>query len=191
MVPFQHKGDEWMDLMLLRIFQQQVLLQCEFMLLAAADINESLKAIDEGRVPVDRVFYAIQNLLVAAANASKALWGPRGSLSAERQALRDSIGISDDSPLYKIDMRNNFEHFDERLDSWWARSARHNFADLSIGPPSMIEGLEDSELFRFFDPRTTDVTFWGQRFNIQELIDEVSRIIPALRTEAAKPHWEP
>lgn len=180
-----------MDLMLLRTFQHQVLLQCEFILLAAADINESLEAMQEGKGTVNRVFYAIQNLLVAAANVSKALWGQKGGRSAERQALRDSIGISDDSPLCKVDMRNNFDHFDERLDGWWTKSPRHNFADLHIGPPEGIAGLDDTELFRFFDPRTTDIIFWGQRFNLQELIDEVSRIIPALRTEAAKPHWEP
>ncbi|MCJ7811204.1 MAG: hypothetical protein MUP62_03290 [Dehalococcoidia bacterium] len=180
-----------MDLMLLRNFQRQVLLQCEFILLAAADINETLKMGQEGKDTINRVFYAIQNLLVAAANVSKALWGLSGAQSAQRQALRASIGISDASPLREVDMRNHFEHFDERLERWWSDSSRHNIADLCIGPPEMIKGLDDSEMFRFFDPRTTEIVFWGQRFNLQELVDEVSRIIPALRTEAAKPHWEP
>ena len=180
-----------MDLMLLRSFQRQVLLQCEFILLAAADINESCKAMEEGEDVGTRIFYAIQNLLVAAANVSKALWGQGGKLSAQRQPLRDSIGISDASPFREVDMRNNFEHFDQRLDQWWNESSHHNMADLNIGPPEMIKGLDDIELFRHFDPRTRDTVFWGERFNLQELIDEVSRIIPALRAEVAKPHWEP
>ena len=175
-----------MDTMLLRVFQHQVLLQCEFMLLAAAEINESLK--DKTNT---RVFYSIQNLLNAAANVSKAFWGQAGKLATARQALRDSVGVSDASPLREVNMRNNFEHLDDRLDRWWAESARHNHADLSIGPIGMIQGLDDIDMFRLFDPSTTDIVFWGQRFNLQSLIDEVQRILPALKAEAAKPHWEP
>lgn len=183
-----------MEPMLLRSFQDQVLLQCEFILLAAADLNESSKAMQQSRDTVraiHKVFYAIQNLLAASANVSKALWGQRGSRAAERQPLRDSIGISDASPLREVVMRNNFEHFDDRLDKWWSESSRHGMVDLNIGPLGSIGGVDDIDLFRFFDPRTTDIVFGGDRFNLQELIDEVSRIIPALRAEAARPHWEP
>ena len=31
----------------------------------------------------------------------------------------ESVGVSDDSPLSKILIRNDFEHFDERLTRWW------------------------------------------------------------------------
>ena len=86
-----------MDLMLLRVFQQQVLLQCQFMLMAAQDVNETLKNGD-----TRRTFYAIQNLLNAAANISKAFWGQGGRLTVKRQLLRDSIGVSESSPLREI-----------------------------------------------------------------------------------------
>ena len=146
-----------MDLMLLRAFQQQILLQCQFMLMASAKINEALRQDD-----ISRTFYSIQNLLNAAANVSKALWGQSGSLTAERQALRDSIGVSDSSPLREVTMRNNFEHFDERLDRWWTQSAHHNYADLNIGPRSAISGIDNVDTFRMYDPATTEVVFWGQ-----------------------------
>jgi hypothetical protein len=88
-------------------------------------------------------------------------------------------------------MRNNFEHMDERIDKWWADSARHNIADKTIGPPTAIAGLEPIESFRWFDPATKEVIFWGEAFNIQELVTEVERILPKLREEANKPHWDP
>jgi hypothetical protein len=57
-----------MDLMLLRLFQQHVLFQCESMLMAVNDVNDGLKAHN-----AHRIFYALQNLLNAAANVSKTL----------------------------------------------------------------------------------------------------------------------
>ena len=172
-----------MDLMLLRVFQNQVLLQCDFALIAAEDLNEALKQAD-----VTRTFSAIQGMLTATANISKALWGQGGRLEAQRRELRDSIGVLDNSSLQDVNMRNNFEHFDDRLDRWHEKSARHNFADMNIGPSSAIAGLDDIDMFRMFDPRTTDLVFWGERFNLQELIDGTKRIHPTVRREAARPH---
>jgi len=108
-----------MDLMLLRIFQKQVLLQCQFTLFAAHDINMALNQRDD-----TRIFYAVQNFLNAANNVSKALWAQNGKFTDERKMLRDSIGVSDTSPLRKILIRNAFEHFDERLDKWWKQSKK-------------------------------------------------------------------
>jgi hypothetical protein len=117
------------------------------------------------------------------------LWGQGGSLSAQRQTLRDSIGILDDSPLRNVTMRNNFEHFDERLDKWWRKSQRHNQADFNIGSKTMISGIDPIDWFRNFDPQTGNLYFWSQEFNIRELVIETQQIVPKLREEAEKPHW--
>ena len=100
-----------MDLMLLRIFQRQLALQCRYLLVSFREAGMGLK---EGKT--DQVFYGLQNLLNAGANISKAFWGQRGQLADLRKPLRDSVGVADDSPLRQVTMRNNFEHIDERLD---------------------------------------------------------------------------
>jgi hypothetical protein len=175
-----------MELMLLRIFQQQVLQQCKNLLLSANEVNQSLAKQD-----VERVFYVLQNLLNAGANISKALWGQGGKLADQRKPLRDSIGIDDTSPLREVTMRNNFEHFDERLDKWWKKSPRHIHIDNNVGPPNMVGVVADQiDKFRHFDPQTTIITFWGQEFNLQKIVDEVQRILPTLEAEASKPHWK-
>jgi hypothetical protein len=61
-----------MNPMLIKIYQMQLLLQCRFMVLAAQDVNRGLHNND-----VTHVFYALQNLLNAGANISKALWGSK------------------------------------------------------------------------------------------------------------------
>ncbi|HMI98050.1 MAG TPA: hypothetical protein VK479_16195 [Micropepsaceae bacterium] len=174
-----------MDLMLLRVFQRQVDLECRFLLLAAEEVDQGLRGQN-----VYRTFYGLQNLLNAGANISKALWGPGGKFAGARKPLRDSIGISDDSPLRHVGMRNNFEHVDERIDEWWQKSKGHNHVDLNIGPKKgMFGGLEEIDQFRLFDPDTTDITFWGQEFNLRKIVDEVRSIAPKLAQEANKPHW--
>lgn len=174
-----------MDGMLLRAFQTQVLLQSEFLLQAAEHVNQGLQRADH-----TFTFYGLQNLLNAAANISKALWGQRGKYTELRKPLRDSLAIDDASPLRKVTMRNNYEHFDERLDKWWNESPRHNMMDLGIMPRSAVQGIDPIDWFRFFDPITGDFTFWSEDFNAQDLVSEVQRILPKLREEASKPHWE-
>ena len=174
--------------MLLRLFQSQVKLQCEFMLLAANQANEALRQ----QTPESNIalFSALQSLLGSAANISKALWGAGSRFTDERKELRESIGVEDSSPLHEVTMRNNFEHFDERLTKWWDESTRHNYSDLNVGPRNMIQGLDDLDTFRNFDPRSADLFFWGQTFNVQALVNEIRRILPKATEESEKPHWD-
>ena len=176
-----------MDLMLLRVFQQQVLLECQFFILGSLELNASLVVGGDFRT-----WYAIEIMLNSAANISKALWGQAGRKSEQRKELRDSIGIADDSPLRAVVMRNHFQHIDERLDDWWSTSKGHNMVDQNFGDVTRaISGIEEKDIFRNFDPQTASVIFWGEKFNLQTLAAEINRILPRLKLEASKPHWEP
>ncbi len=174
--------------MLLRAFQRQVKFQCECVLVAAQEIDAALTRHDD-----HAVFCALQALLGAAANTSKALWGVHKTkkVLAARAFLRASLQVADNSPLHPRDMRNHYDHFDERLDEWWATSKRHNIVDMGIMNRAAIRGIDDIDRFRAFDPQTGDATFAGDDFNIKAIVDEVKRILPIVTQEANKPHWEP
>ena len=174
-----------MDVMHLRIFQTQVLLQCKFVLLASDTVNT---AVTDG--DAIGTFSALQALLNAAANISKAFWGSGAQLIDERLALRQSVGVMDDSPLKLVAVRNHFEHIDERIDRWWKDSEAHNHVDLFIGPHATISGIKDSDRFRAYDPNTADVVFWGDEFNVRDLVSAIEQLLPKLQVEASKPHWE-
>lgn len=167
---------------LLWMFQRQVLMQCEIVLRADEEITGGLERHDN-----QSVFSGIQNLLNASANIAKALWGQGGNLAAARQPLRDSIEVSDNSPLNEVRMRNNFEHFDERLDRWWRESKDHRFADTNVMPSSAIHGFDEIDRFRAFDSKTGELSFWGDEFNIPEIVNEVRRILPTLREAVSEP----
>lgn len=142
-----------------------------------------LRATESAMDPAIRAWQPIQSLLTSVANISKALWGQRGKFSVEREPLRAVLGVPDTSPLAPTQMRNNFDHFDERLDEWWARSTDHNYVDLNFGDvASTIQGVSPEDMFRSYDPQSGNVAFWGQQYNLPTIMNEIERIAPlALR----------
>lgn len=176
-----------MDVGLLRMFQRQAFLQCQFALVAANDVSSALVRND-----IIGIFGSLQCLLNAAANISKVFWGSRGKVTEARKELRDSIGLPDDSALRTVTMRNNYEHFDERLETWSETSTRSNYLDLSLIPVNAvhgddaISGLDDIDKFRTYDPTTGVLTFWSQEFDVRSLINEVEQMLPRLREECHK-----
>jgi hypothetical protein len=177
------KSRHQMDVFLLRAHQRQIVHQCHAAINAAQQANVALAASNQ-----DIFWASIQNFLTAAANISKACWGAGGKLDSERQPLRESLGIDDNSPLANTDLRNHLEHYDERLDRWYCKSVRRNHIDFMIGPrATTISGTEDIDIFRFFDPQTNEVIFWGERYALQPLADEIVKLHPKAETEAKKP----
>ena len=142
---------------------------------------------------INAVFFGLQNLLTSAANIAKCLWGQRGpkqvALASARQPLRDSIGVTDDSPLKQVWMRNHFEHYDERIDEWQVKSKNHNYNDLELGTAANSP-FDEIDMFRSYDPKTGNLGFWGQSFDTRAVIAEIQRILPKLKEEASKPHWK-
>jgi hypothetical protein len=104
--------------------------------------------------------------------------------------LRESLDVDDTAIFRDVAMRNNFEHYDERPDKWWKTSEHHNHLDMSAFASGDVAGLAEIDMFRVFDSSTGDVVFWGQRFNLNELVQAVSNLLPVVSAEAAKPHWE-
>ena len=168
-----------MDLHLQKLFLFQIMNQCQFMLKANGEVNAALDRLD-----TQGVFYAIQTLLSAAANISKALWGEGGRLAASRKVLRDRINIYDTSALKSVTMRNNFDHFDERLERWWEQSRGHPYADFCISDKPDFAGIPQSDTFRLLDRSTMILTFWGQEFPLRDLVAEAERILPIVIKEA-------
>jgi hypothetical protein len=174
-----------MEKMLLRIFQREVERQTRFALISFSDLEEALSIRD-----MDRIWYAVQGLLVAAGNVSKLLWPSRPSVPNRGEDLKQSLGVPDGSPLAPRTFRNHFEHFDERLEQWAASSQRKNFADSNVGPTGMISGLEPGDYLRNLDTAQRSVTFRGDTYPLKPLVEALRRLHVTAAAEAAKPHWE-
>lgn len=122
------------------------------------------------------------------------MWGtndPRHGekIKKEREPLRDSLQVTDKSPLRQVVMRNHYDHFDERIDKWFGTSQKHDFVDFTLGNPTLYDNYSDTDIFRSYDPQTKTLYFWGQEFPLQEIVDEVNRMLPILEEESQKPRW--
>jgi hypothetical protein len=205
------------DPLLQKLFQDQVWTQCKFATFAYDDLVERLPELSDemdhsekyqalvglprneliaqsretATEPAFRIWYPIQSFLTATANISKILWGSDPAVAPARTPLRRALNVSEASPLRSRRMRNNFDHFDARLDIWWGASSSHNFVDMNFGDmATMIGGVPEDEMFRSMDLHTGDVVFWGQRYNLPSINAEVLRIMPIALREATKqlPH---
>lgn len=138
--------------------------------------------------PEGRIWYSIQQMLTAGANISKAFYGHNPKVETERQPLRDALGVPDPDKLWHYvnrKMRNNFDHFDGMLTTWWERDPMHLYIDTAIGESTSVSGVpaaRESE-FRAYNPHTGDLTFWGEAYNL----DELRAGADALLSMAARP----
>ena len=170
-----------MDQPLLKIFQLELATQCEFILIGGKQVNAHLEA----RQSTPPIWFVLQGMLVSAANASKLLWGSRTEEALEaRRQLRESVDVTDHSPLRSRRLRNDFEHFDERIEEWFDKSQDHNYIGRLIGDPDGVivvgRGVPEDK-FGHFDPSTTQVSFWERSASLQDIVSEAERIIAALQ----------
>ena len=174
-----------MDPLLLRAFVGQVWGQTVYFFLAWTEHQAALASPNPDEQA--RVWHCIESMLNATANMSKILWGQKGKKANERQEVRDLLGIADSSPIRDPDMRNNFEHFDERLETWWKDSTDHNYIDMNIGNVHrVLTGFEAIDMFRSYDPTTGDVWFWGDQFNLKAIHAELFALYPRLKAEVQR-----
>lgn len=72
-----------------------------------------------------------------------------------------------------VKVRNDLEHFDERIDEWVLGSKRHNFVDMNINDrgPLSIAGVDGRDFFRNLEGGA--LTFAGRNYNLDELYNLV------------------
>jgi hypothetical protein len=144
--------------------------------LAGATILQPARATEDH----DRLWFAIQGILVCVANVSKLLWGsgpePKRSVQiTERKPLRDALKLPEDSCLYPVDVRNSLEHYDERLVQWF-RKQPGGYVSRGMSNAGMrgkdIVGLA----FVHYAYDTGEVTFGKHTASIPDLLAECERI---------------
>jgi hypothetical protein len=120
-----------------------------------------------------------------------ALGSAEGS-SESRRLLRESLEVSEESVLRDVKLRNDFEHFDERLERWFATSEHRNYFGRIVGPIGQLvyppQPLTDQ--FQQFDPETGAVAFWDHTVSLPDVVNEASRIRQIARAEVRKPPWD-
>lgn len=129
------------------------------------------------------VFFSAHAFLGATGNVSKLLWPPSENIAGRGEELRQTLNVSDDSPVVPRTFRNHFEHFDERLEQWAIKSKRRNLADSNVLPPGAIEGIECEDFLRNLDPTTLNLTFRGDSYDLEIVEAALRKIYEAARAK--------
>lgn len=171
-----------MDAFLERVYLGQAKQECEACYVAIQAFNQAANGDD------DPFIHAI-TFVHRAASISRIFWPPGGfkkesRLRSQRRGdhLRSSLKIGADHPIQSRTLRDNFEHFDERLDEWAEESKNKNLVHKFIGPRSAVRGIEDGDIILHYDPTTKIFAFRGQKFDLQALVNGVTDISSRIET---------
>jgi hypothetical protein len=116
------------------------------------------------------------------ANISKLLFAPQSRPIAARRAayLRSRLGIDDESvfgPLGR-EMRDHFEHFDERLDNWVQTQRSNRLADRTIAPVGYLDEMFGTgNCLRNLDPKLFVITFRDSNYELLPVLEAVHDLL--------------
>jgi hypothetical protein len=108
----------------------------------------------------------------------------RKAVMEQRSALlRTELGITEDNPLMDRKLRNHLEHFDERIDAYYADNPTR-MADLILGGPDQAsnEGVPKKGQYRHYDYRNKTMYFHGEPYPLMPLYTAVEDMYERAQT---------
>lgn len=135
---------------------------------------------------VDAFWYSVDSFLSSSIAVANILWPSsqhsiRGPIARARAGdLRGELGLSADAPAGLREVRNGFEHFDERIDEWRTTSKRKNFVDTNIAPAGAISGVDPGDIARNYDPDLRILSVYGKSMAVDPILHELESVMRAL-----------
>ncbi|QXG77397.1 hypothetical protein KUM42_07795 [Modestobacter sp. L9-4] len=163
-----------------QVYLRELLQQAEYLQVAYLNLVEVFndRELDSR---VNMAFSQALAMVGAAASMSKILWPPTRNVDsrARGHAIRTRLGIDETSLLHDRAVRNDFEHFDERLDEFF-QSGRTNIFDRALTPVEMLplgpyfdpppgSSGDGGAIFRLIDPVAGTIAVLGHSIGIDEL----------------------
>jgi hypothetical protein len=161
------------------VFQREIRRQSEMVLVSLPNHNENLNTKGVNQIAF---WYTVDAMIGAMARAGDILWPAqkRGESKKRGKFLREIWGLSDDSILADKAVRNSFEHYAERIDTWAGRPDRIFVDSVIHDGNSGVHGVEALDTARSYDRRTHTVTMFGDSFNIQEAVEEIEMLLQTI-----------
>jgi hypothetical protein len=117
----------------------------------------------------------LQNIVVQGAALSRYFWPARKDHKKRGEILRKAFDVTDTSPLKSRDLRNDIEHFDEKLDTYLAGGIVGVILPHYIGPLPALSAIP-SHLFRAYYTDKAIFEILGKRYDINPITKEIGRI---------------
>ncbi len=156
------------------IFLDEIVLQSKI-------AQRAFKRLEANYLTRDKVevWCSIQSILGAAGNVSKILW-PVKKYSARGARLRKLLNVNQDNFLADRQFRNDFEHYDERIEEWFEIRSGGVYVDLAMNP-SLNDPTSNSH--RGFNAFDNTLLFRGRLLDLTKVLKALSDI-----EYSCKPH---
>jgi len=128
-----------------------------------------------GEVEMDTILDHLQNIVVKGAALSRYFWPIRKLHEWRGIQIRTSLSISENSPLKSRDLRNNIEHYDEKLDDYLNQGIVGYILPQYVGNSLDRNGVA-SHIFRAYFVDTGVFELLGQQYEIPPLAEEILQI---------------
>ena len=137
-------------------------------------------------VSADYLISIVQEAVGHAAALSRYFWpSPKGKNKEPNQKklkesrglkLRKSFGLDESSPLYNRDLRNAWEHFDERLDTYLLENDAGHFFPSCIIDSHLLADDPVGHIFKLLDPQEECLVLMGTKYFFSPLREEVKKV---------------
>ena len=133
---------------------------------------------------VNEALNQIQNVVCQAASTSYYFWPSKVKAIHQSRAnrLRTAFGVTEDSVLKNRDLRNIFEHYDERLDVFLRTTYAGTFIAGYVGVEAPPDARATHRFMRAYFYDTGIFEALGHRFELQPIVDELGRLHELLQS---------
>ena len=152
----------------------------ELVLVGEIVTQSKIAANAAGRLAVSsdpiEVWSSIQSILVAAGNVSKILWPVRKPNKERGKQLRDLIGVDDHNLLSDRTFRNHFEHYDERVEEWFAGNDSAVYMDSGIDSFEQRPWRPPRQFHRSYNPVSQVLSFRDESIDLAAVLTALAEI---------------
>ena len=122
------------------------------------------------------VWCSIQSILVAAGNVSKILWPQLKNSKSRGVKLRKLLKIDTKNILADRKFRNHFEHYDDRIETWFDSQSSGVYIDLAFEPFRPTKWQLPKNSHRSYNQVDRIVTFRGEALDLKEVLNALEEI---------------
>jgi hypothetical protein len=131
--------------------------------------------VAEKQIDTHDVLDQLQNIVVQGASLSRYFWPVRKGHEKRAEQLRESFKMTEQSPLFSRDLRNEIEHFDERLDKYLSKGAIGVFLPEYFGLKPESDG-RPFHLFRAYYVDVGEFHLLGNGYSMIPIVEEILRL---------------
>jgi hypothetical protein len=160
---------------------QAMLFNTRSALASIGEAEQIINALSKGKSPEavpdadsDALLNNLQNVVIHGAALSRYFWPARNGHERRAELLKDALQVTENSPLKSRDLRNQIEHFDEKLDTYVSGDIVGNVFPAYVGRLP-VENVT-THMFRAYYSDVGIFEMLGKHYEMSPLASEISRI---------------